>query len=321
MTPHTFDIIGTGALAPERTVKNSELSEYVETSDEWISSRTGISERRVLAGETLTSIAAAAGKRALESAGLDAGRLDLIICSTLQGDYLTPSLSCLVQEALGASCPAFDMNAACSGFLYALDVAAGYFARGAAEHILVVAAEGMSRLIDWADRETCVLFGDGAGAAVLKKGGSLRSSVIGAQGGRDSLYIPASRGKSPFDGTGQEPMFLHMAGKDVFRFAVGAIVKNLEAAAEQAGVSLADIDWIVPHQANVRMLASASNQLDIPIEKFLVNIQKYGNTSSASIPLMLDEAVRDGRLKAGQLVAMVAFGGGLTTGACILKWK
>jgi 3-oxoacyl-[acyl-carrier-protein] synthase-3 len=213
------------------------------------------------------------------------------------------------------------MNAACSGFVYALDIAAGYFARGAVEHVLIVAAEGMSRIIDWSDRETCVLFGDGAGAAVLKKGNSLLSSVIGAQGTHDPLYIPASRGKSPFDETTQEKMFLHMAGKDVFRFAVGAIVKNLEAAAEKAGISLAEIDWIVPHQANVRMLTSSANQLNLPIEKFLVNIQKYGNTSSASIPLILDEASRDGRLQPGQLVAMVAFGGGLTTGACVLKWK
>lgn len=320
MSNQSFDIIGTGKAVPKRTVTNDELSAFVDTSDEWITSRTGIHTRYIITTETLTELAHSAAEQAIKTAGIGPGQLDLIIATTLQGDTITPSLACLVQEQLGAACPAFDLNAACSGFLYALDVAAGYFARGGAEHILIVAGEGMSRLIDWSDRETCVLFGDGAGAVVLRRGDSLLSSVIGARGTKQPLCVPASRGKSPFDPTSQEPMFLSMSGKDVFRFAVTAIVRNLRDAADQAGIPPEEIDWIVPHQANIRMFESASHSLKIPMERFIINIGAYGNTSSASIPIALDEAVRDGRIRKGQKIAMVAFGGGLTTGACLLHW-
>lgn len=317
----SFDIIGTGNFTPTKVIHNNDLSEFLDTSDEWILSRTGIKNRHIMTDETITEMAVKASMNAINQSGISIDEIDLIICSTIQGDFLTPSLACLVQKEIGATCPAFDINAACSGFIYALDLADAYFSRENINTILVVAAESMSQVVNWSDRETCVLFGDGSGAAILQKGNSLMSIMLSAQGKVDPLNIPGNIGNSPFSNRTQPEVFLKMSGQEIFRFAVTALSKNLQVAAEKAGINISEIDWIIPHQANTRLITSAANQLKLPLTKFLINIHEYGNTSSASIPIMLDEASRDGRIQPGQIIAMVAFGGGLTTGACILKWK
>lgn len=323
----SFSILGTGSALPSRVVTNEELSQMVDTSDEWIQTRTGITERRVCTEESITELAVQAAQKALEDSGCSADELDLIICATMSADYTTPSMACVLQMQLGASCPAFDINAACTGFLYALAVAAGYFARTADQKILVVAAEAMSRLVDWQDRGTCVLFGDGAGAAVLGKGNDLLAIQIGAKGNISSLYAENGWGNSPFrkqtegDAASGCSSYLHMDGQEVFRFAVTSMVQTVERVLDEAGLAKEDIAWLIPHQANIRILDSAISRLKLPKEKCLTNIAVRGNTSAACVAILLDEASRGGKLKKNDLLALTAFGGGLTTGACILRWS
>ncbi len=316
-----FSLIGTGSAYPARRVTNDELSRLVDTSDEWIRSRTGVCERRVLTGESLTDIAHDAAVRALQDAGVEPGELDLIVCATIRNDYITPSLACVLQKRLGASCVAMDINAACSGFLYALDVADGYFARRRVKKALVVAAEAMSKLVDWTDRATCVLFGDGAGAAVLAEGDDLLSLRISASGNTESLGIPNIEGDSPFsENMGKRP-HVFMNGQDVYKFAVNALCRDLEAVIEAAGIRREDIAYVLPHQANSRIIDAAISKLGIAAEKYLVNIERFGNTSAASIPILLDEFRRKNAFHPGDLLALSAFGGGFTTGACVLRWR
>ncbi len=316
----SFSILGTGSALPERVVTNEELSHMVDTSDAWIRTRTGIRERRVCSSETVTELACQAAAKALTDSGCTAAELDLIICATISADYATPSMACILQDKLGAHCPAFDINAACTGFLYALDIAAGYFARKADQKILVVAAEAMSRLIDWQDRSTCVLFGDGAGAAVLGAGDGLLAIRTGAKGSIAPLYAPSSWGNSPFyTGNSAQP-YLVMEGQEVFRFAVTSMVQTVEDVLAQTGVRKEELAWVLPHQANIRIIDAALSRLKIGSEKCLTNIADHGNTSAACAAILLDEANRAGKLKKGDLLAMTAFGGGLTTGACILRW-
>ena len=316
----SFNIIGTGSAYPESSKTNDELSLRIATSDEWISTRTGIKSRHIITDGSLSDLAAEAAARALKDSGTMAQDLDLIICATVRGDTLTPSLACLVQKKLAATCPAFDVNAACTGFIYALDVALGYFARNKAKRILVIAAEAMSKLVDWNDRSTCVLFGDGAGAVVLSQGDGLLSIKISASGDENLLRIDSAAGNCPFSEDSPVNPYLQMNGKEVYKFAVAAMCGDLAEVIQEAGLTQEDIDFVLPHQANLRIIETAKGKLGISAEKYRSNIEHFGNTSSASIPILLDELNRAGEFKKGQVLALTAFGGGLTTGACVIKW-
>ena len=317
----SFQVIGTGSAAPACVKTNDDLSEFLETSDEWIRTRTGIRERRICTSETMSDLTEHAAKLALENAGIDAKELDLILCTTVRGDYMTPSQACVIQKRIGATCPAFDLNAACSGFLYALDVAESYFFCKKVKKVLVVSSEVMSKLVNWTDRSTCVLFGDGAGAAVLGEGDDMLSLRLTADGNWDALRIPQVNGNCPFGEEQGEPPYLSMNGQDVYKFAVTNMAADLTYVIEKAGLTTADVDYVLPHQANTRIIDAAAHRLSIPKEKYVISIDRYGNTSSASIPVMLDELNRGGRLKKGDNLAMGAFGGGVTSGAGVLRWS
>ncbi len=315
----SFQILGTGSALPACRKTNDDLSQLVDTSDEWITTRTGIKERRILTTETVTEIAVTAAKNALDNSGIAASELDYIICPTLAGDYMTPSLACVVQMELGASCPAVDINGACSGFLYGLDVAEGIFARKKARYVLVLVAERLSRILDWTDRSTCVLFGDAAAAVVLGEGDALHFLEVTAHGNL-CLAAPLSSGSCPYTEPDTRKPGLLMKSREVYTFAVGAISSGIEKAAQETGISTEETDYYFLHQANMRIIETARKKLGLPREKFPVNIQKYGNTSAVSIPLLLDEWNRDGKLKKGQHLVMCAFGAGLTTGTAAIDW-
>ncbi len=315
----SFQIIGTGRAHPEFVLDNNMLSEIVDTDNEWIVTRTGINTRYVSTHETITELSVKAAENALEKANLTGKDLDLILCSTMKGDYACPSLACLVQRDIGADCPAVDLNAACSGFLYALDQADAYIASGKAETVLVVSAEMMSRHLDWTDRGTCVLFGDGAGAVVLKKGDGLKSIKITAKGDDQLLVIGNTFCPSPYSKQVDVDPRFRMKGGEVFRFAVTSVLRDVKEVMKEAGVTVEDVKMMVPHQANLRVFQAAKEKLGFSEEQLAMGIDHYGNTSSASIPLLLDELVEEGRLKSGDIIVMTAFGGGLTTGACVIK--
>lgn len=315
-----FRILGTGRYLPERVVTNDELARYVDTNDEWIRRRVGIAERRVCTTETTGELALRAAQNALAQSGVEAGELDWILAATTSGDYVTPGLACMVQAALGASCPALDISAACPAFLFLLETAAGFFARGNVRRILVVSAERMSRIVDWRDRSTCVIFGDGAGAAVLGEGEGYLGSVIRVSGGDDVLRIPLSRGNSPFyTGHAEEP-YVHMNGQETFKFAVSSICRDIRDLLDGAGLTPENIRRFVFHQANARILDYAREKLKIPPEKCAGGIERYGNTSSASVPIALDELNRAGELSPGDLVVLSAFGAGLSSAATLIRW-
>lgn len=313
-------IIGTGSCVPELVVHNKDLEKRMDTSDEWITTRTGIKERHVCTTETAEELASQAAVQALESAGVLPEELDYILCGTIQGDFRTPSLACLVQKHIGASCPAFDLNAACSGFVYALDVAAAYLESNRAKKILVVCTEIMSRVADWNDRSTCILFGDGAGAVVLEKGEDLLYIHLTAAGESQNLSIGAHTGNSPYIDRHNEDYFLHMNGQEIYKFAVSSIGIGIESALGALSRKPEEINFYLLHQANHRIIEAARQRLSQPPEKFPFNIDRYGNTSSASLPILLDELNRAGTLKSGDLLLMSAFGAGLTTGTCVIRW-
>jgi 3-oxoacyl-[acyl-carrier-protein] synthase-3 len=321
-------IIGWGRAVPSRVLTNADLAKMVDTSDEWIRTRTGIAERRIAAPKESTStFAIRAAQQALQVADLSPSKLDLVIVATTSPDYPIPSTAALVQDGIGASrAGAFDLNAACSGFVYSLSVASSLIASGVHENILVVGAETLSRWVDWTDRSTCVLFGDGAGAIVLQATDSptgLRSCVLGSDGsGVSSLLVPSGGTKSPTtaETLKNRQTFIQMNGREVYRFAVHVMVQATEQALSSAGMSVHDIDLFIPHQANIRIIQSAMKALKIPEEKAYVNVQRYGNTSSASIPIALSEAVEAGRVNAGANLALVGFGAGLSWGAAIVHW-
>lgn len=321
----SFSILGTGSALPRQVVTNDVLSHIVDTSDEWIQSRTGIAKRHVSTGETAADLAYQAAMHALADSGVHANELDLIICATISGDYATPSMACIVQARLGAACPAFDINAACTGFVYGLDVAAGYFARKPNQKILLVAAERMSRIVDWTDRSTCVLFGDGAGAVVLGEGHDLLAIQIGAEGKVAPLYAKNPQGNSPFAQQKDEIIardcYIKMDGQEVFRFAVTAMTETVEHVLKEANLQKEDLAYLLPHQANIRIIDAACSRLKLAGEKCLRNIAECGNTSAAGIAILLDEAAKSGKFRKGDILAFTAFGGGLTTGACILRWN
>jgi len=316
----SIKILGTGSCLPEFVLNNETLTKLVDTTDEWITLRTGIKERRVITKESIKELSVNAAKSALKSANILPENLDLIICATVHGQYLVPSLSCVIQAEIGAKCPAFDINAACTGFIYGLTIAKAYLESGAAKKILLVAAESMSEVSDYTDRATCVLFGDGAGAVVLEKGDSLLSIFVTASGNEELLTIPITKGNSPFvDHTNEKMPYLDMKGPEVYKFAVQAINRDVLKVLEDAKLTIDNIDYFAIHQANARIVDAASQKLNIPEEKLLKNIHKYGNTSSACIPIMLDESIREGKLKKGMKLLLTAFGGGMTTGAAILN--
>lgn len=315
----SFNIIGTGRAHPNFVLDNTMLSQLVDTDDEWIVSRTGINTRFVCTNEDITQLSVDAAKKALEKAGMEASELDLILCSTMKGDYVTPSLACLVQRNLGAKCPAVDINAACSGFVYGLDMAQAYFAAGKVEKVLLIGAETMTRHLDWSDRSTCVLFGDGAGAVVLEKGNGLKSIKITAKGDDQLLVIGSAFSKSPYGIQKEKDPHFRMKGKEVFRFAVTSVLRDVREVMEKAGIKAEDVTMLLPHQANLRVFQAVRDKLGFKEEQVAVGIDHYGNTSSASIPLLLDELVEEGKLKKGDMVVMTAFGGGLTTGACVIE--
>lgn len=322
-------IAGVGTWVPERVVTNDDLSLSLDTSDEWISTRSGIRERRIAAdGEAASDLGARAARRALEAAGAEAGDLDLIITATLSPDTIFPPTASYISGLIGADgAAAFDLSAACTGFVYALAAGNGFIASGQAEKVLVVGAEAVSKMIDWSDRGTAVLFGDGAGAVLLEAGEDDGRGIIGFDlgndpGGTDLLSLPAGGSRRPATSetvAGGEH-FLRMNGREVYRFATRIIVSSALQVLKKHGLGVEDIDLFVPHQANIRIIDAAARKLGIPPEKVFTNLERYGNTSCASIPLCLDEAGQAGRLKAGDLVLMVGFGAGLSWGSCLVKW-
>lgn len=320
-------ITGCGMYVPERVLTNRDLEKMVDTSDEWITQRTGIKERRIAApGETSSSMGIIAARKAMDSAGISSDDIDLVICGTATPDYMFPATACLIQDALGVKGGAFDLEAGCTSFMYALSMASSMIATGGLRNVLVVGTEVLSRILDWTDRSTCVLFGDGAGAAVVSSssGGSFDPTfVLGADGsGGAALYVPAGGSQQPAaDETVREKLHtVRMAGPEVFRFATKVVVESSRQVMDRLGLLPDDIDLFIPHQANERIIDSALKRLGFPPERVFINIDRYGNTSSASIPIALSEAQNTGRLRAGDTILMVGFGAGLTWAAGVMQW-
>ena len=318
-------IAGTGSYLPEKVLTNDDLAKMVDTSDEWIAARTGIRERHVAAeGETTSDLGHQAALRALEAAGVAADEIDLIVVGTTTPDLIFPSTACLIQHKLGvAGCPAFDVNAACSGFIYALTIADKFIRTGAAKTALVIGAETLTRMLDWNDRGTCVLFGDGAGAVVLKADADtgILSTHMHADGSKKELLwnpVGVSAGFKPEEhNAGVRVM---MTGNEVFKHAVKALDSVVDEALDSNGLDRAAIDWLVPHQANLRIIEATAKRLAMPMDRVVVTVDRHGNTSSGSVPLALDEAVRSGRVQRGQLLLLEAFGGGFTWGSALLRY-
>lgn len=312
-------IIGTGSAIPELLIKNTELESFLDTSDEWIRTRTGIEERRIHDGN-LEGLAADAARRAIQNAGLAVADIDFIICSTVYNRFMTPAMSCVLQGLIGAACPCLDVNGACAGFVYALEMADAYLARGRYRNILIVCAEEPTRMADWTNRATCVLFGDAAAAAVVSGGGNDMLFRMHTASNAEVLHGYNTAGNCPYDKSGRSYEAMSMNGQEVYKFAVSSATEDIRALCETAGLDVNEIDHFVLHQANLRILEAVRTRLRQPVEKFPHNLEHYGNTSSASVPLLLDELNRAGKLIRGEKIAMSAFGAGLTTGACLFTW-
>jgi 3-oxoacyl-[acyl-carrier-protein] synthase-3 len=322
-------IAGTGSYLPERVLTNHDLEQMVDTSDEWIRTRTGISERHIARDDEVTSdMAAEAARRALAGANVDAADVDLIIVATCTPDTIFPNTACAVQEKIGAGHTlCFDLSAACSGFLYGLEAARGMLGSGLYQTALVIGAEKMSCITDWEDRSTCVLFGDGAGAVVLRACNADRRGIIATSMGSDGslgdlLKIPGGGSRVP---TGEQSVadrlhYVKMGGNQVFKHAVLCMSEAGQTVLTKAGLEIGDVDWVVPHQANMRIIKAIADRADVPKDKLCTNLDRVGNVSAASVPLALDEAVRDGRIQRGDTVLFVVFGGGFTWGAMVLEW-
>jgi 3-oxoacyl-[acyl-carrier-protein] synthase-3 len=325
---HGSSIISTGAYLPSRVMSNAELEKMVDTSDEWIQSRTGIRERRIAADDEFTSdMGAKAAQQALELGGIDPRDIDLIIVATCTPDTVFPSTACYIQSKIGATrAAAFDLVAACSGFLYALVAADQFLAAGIYKTVLVVGAEKLSSIVNWQDRNTCVLFGDGAGAVVLQKREGSRGLLafdLGADGSQTSiLSIPAGGCRLPItqEALDQRLQCLQMSGKEVFKQAVTAMNRSAEECLERAGVKPEQVRWFIPHQANFRIVDAVAQRMNVGLEHFVMNLDCYGNTSSACMPIALHETAMAGKLQRGDLVLMVSFGGGLTWASTVLEW-
>ena len=321
-------ITGIGSYVPERVLTNADLEKIVETTDEWIITRTGITERRMAAeGEHTSTMAGKAAHRALEQAGLAAADLDLIVVATITPDMPFPATACLVQRELGATkAAAFDLEAACSGFIYAIEIGRAFIASGVYENILIIGAEKLSSIIDWEDRNTCVLFGDGAGAAVMQRRKGARGVLatrLGSDGTKaDILAMPGGGSRRPatVDSVNERIHFLKMEGKEVFKAAVNAMTGAAKDVLERSGVGIEDIKCIIPHQANQRIISAIGERLGAREDQVFVNLQKYGNTSAASVAVALDEALQSGKINRGDKILIIAFGAGLPWGATVLEW-
>ncbi len=321
-------VVGWGKYVPQRVMTNDELATMVDTSDEWIRQRTGILERRIADLKEFTStMAIRAARAALRVAALDPDRLDLIIVCTVTGDYPFPATASLVQDALGAShAGAFDLAAGCSGFIYGLSLASQMIAAGAYDNILVIGAETLSRIIDWSDRQTCVLFGDGAGAFVLQASdqpGGVISFTLGSDGsGADLLIMPGGGSRHPFNETtlANGMTKIRMNGREVFRFATRIMGRAAKEVIDRAGLDIDHVELFVPHQANLRIISTAAKFLGLPMDRVYVNLDRYGNTSAASVPIAVCEAVEEGRIKPGDHIVLVAFGAGLSWAAALIQW-
>lgn len=320
-------IIGVGSYVPPKVVTNDDLSKIVDTNHEWILDRTGICERRVSEGEDTSSIAYKAAVDALKKANITGEDLDLIIVATITPDSFIPSVACMLQKMIGAkNSTAFDISAACTGFIYSLEVAENLIKGGKYKRALVVGAETLSKIVDWTDRSTCILFGDGAGACIIEAVKESDSKIINTYSISDgekwsALTTGANDVKSPF--SKQENIknkHIQMNGREVFKFATSVMVDSVKKVLEGTKYSLEDIDYVVPHQANLRIIDYAAKKLSIPREKFYVNLDRFGNTSSASIPIALSDMYNQGKLETGNLIVLVGFGGGLTCGATLIKW-
>ena len=323
-------IAGTGSFLPEGKITNADLEKLVDTSDEWIMTRTGIKERRRSAPEQATSdLAYEASVRAMQAAGVTAEQLDAIVVATISPDMNLPSTACFLQKKLNAmNCCAYDIAAACSGFIYGLKTAKALVASGEADTVLLVGAEELTKYVNYADRTSCILFGDGAGAAVLRPGEGRRevldifARADNVSEAAKSMILKCGGSQSPFNQSALDNLeqYIIIHGREVYKFAVSKFYELICDAAERLGIQTSEIDWIVPHQVNLRIVQGAAERLNFPLERIFLNIEQYGNTSAASIPIALDEAVRGGHIKEGQLVVMVAFGAGLTWGSATVRW-
>jgi len=317
-------IIGTGGYLPEKILTNLDLEKMVETSDEWIQERTGIQQRHIAAeGQTTCDLAEEASKRAIEAAGIDPSSIDLIVFATTTPDKIFPSTACLLQQRLNIKgCPAFDVQAVCAGFVYALSVADQFVKTGMAKRALVVGSETLSRITDWSDRNTCVLFGDGSGAVIIEaseKPGILSTHIHADGQYEELLHVPSGVSKLPTtDSVAERSM--QMKGNEVFKVAVNTLSRIAKETLEANGLEKEDIDWLVPHQANLRIIMGTAKKLKLTEEQTVITVAKHANTSSASVPLALDEAIRDGRIQRGQTILLEAFGGGFTWGSALIKY-
>lgn len=317
-------ITGTGGYLPERVMTNTELERIVDTTDEWIKSRTGIAKRHIAAeNETTCDLAEHAARKAITAAGIQIGDIDLIIIGTTTPDVIFPSTACLLQQRLGIhGCPAFDVQAVCTGFIYALDIADKFIRTGAAKTALVIGAETLSRILDWTDRSTCVLFGDGAGAVILQASAEpgIMSSHLHADGEYNELLnVPAGISRHP-DKMKNGGAFIQMQGNEVFKVAVNTLGRIVDETLEANHLEKEDIDWLVPHQANTRIIAATAKKLNMSMDHVVLTVDQHGNTSAASVPLALDVAIRDGRIQRGDILLLEAFGGGFTWGATLVKY-
>lgn len=314
-------IIGTGSAHPDLVVTNAMLEKFLDTSDEWIVTRTGIHERRVISSEKLEDLATVAAGKALEDAGIGIADIDFFICSNVVNEYVTPSLSCVVLEKLRGECACFDLNGACAGFIYALDIAEAFLKTKDIKNILIVCAEEPARMVSWEERQNCVLFGDGAGAVVVTHGDDLKSVRLTTIPELKPLWQMRKLQPTPFITKNEPDGPLVMNGQEVFKFAVSHSTGDIDYVLKKAGMTPDDIDYYCLHQANKRIIEMIRHFVKQDESKFPLNLDKYGNTSSASIPILLDEMSRDNRLKAGDILLLSAFGAGLTTGACVIRWS
>ena len=313
-------ISGTGSALPKQVVTNDMLAQFLDTSDEWIKTRTGVSSRFVISDEKLEDLAAKAAQKALEDAGIKAEELDFIICSNVVNEYITPQLSCIIQGAIGASCPCIDINCACAGFIHAVEMAEAFYRAGKVRNVLIVCAEEPTRMTDWSDRRTCVLFGDGAGAAVLTPGDNIKSVKLSASSATEKLWQYRTLQPTPYITKEEMDVPLQMKGQDVFKFAVTAASKDITRALNDSQIEASEVDYYLLHQANIRIINAIQNYLEQPAEKFPTNVENHGNSSSSCCPILLDECNRKGMFKKGDKIAMSAFGAGFVSGALVMEW-